>query len=86
MMSSQNFESPRFERILISNPKTYVPEFRIIELSYIPEVKQDMQNLDIWSFEVHLYDGRVRVLSMEDKQDAYELHSRFFKQLAVDRK
>ena len=79
------YTSPQHERILIANPQKYVPEFGIIEISHITEVKQDMPDLDVWAFEVHLYDGRVRVLSFEDEKDAVWLYERFFTLLEKDR-
>ncbi len=85
-MDKKKYTSPQFDRILISDPKKYVPEFGIIEIDHITEVKQDMPDLDVWSFEVHLYDGRIRVLSFEAEKDAHNLYKKFFKQLVKDRR
>jgi hypothetical protein len=74
------------ERILISNPKTYRPDFGIIEIDYIEEIRRELPDIDLWSFAVHLKDGRIKRHCLEDLKKADSLNMIFFELLAKDRR
>jgi hypothetical protein len=73
------------ERILIGNPTSYKPEFGIIEVDHIEEIRHEVPDLDYWSFGVFLKDGRIRRFCFEDLKEAEYLYVKLFDMLEKDR-
>ncbi len=73
------------EKILIVNYRKYKPVFGIIEVDHIDEIQQERPEIENWSFDVHLKDGRVKRLCFEDQKEAEYVYLRVFDMLAIDR-
>ena len=74
------------EQIVIEDSKVYKPDFSLVDVDFIREIRAESHDSDLWCFEIHLKAGVSKKLMFENQKEAEYLYSRLFDLLAEDRK